>query len=282
MNRTDAIQIRHSDRTYNGLRIDHPSIEAIRNSIASERPLLKDVDKPLIKIIDNDNSGGQLGTYGFIKGARQFLVMAASDSSAAHVQAGYMLEQTILDVTCNGLHTCWLGGTFSRGPFSDAMGDCGGRKVIIVVPIGHIAPKRRFSERMMRRIVKADHRKPFETLFSFEPGLASCPAADIVARKALEAVRLAPSSSNSQPWRAKVSFANNKADSKIDSKSANKHDAVEVVVDFSCKSSGQFAPVDMGIAYSHFTTVLDSSAVPWRVENTENPMALRFFLTIRG
>lgn len=254
MDIAEAIAQRHSCRTYNGLRLDKPTVENLEAAVGRLVPLFEAVSRPVIKFVDCDDAGGKLGTYGFITGARQFIAMAVAPGIEEHVQAGYMFEQLVLEITGMGLGSCWLGGTFRQGPFGAAMGDCGGRSVEIVSPVGHATPKMRFAERMMRRAVKSDRRKPFAQLFD---GIGE----NTVAGKALEAVRLAPSSSNSQPWRAKAE---------------RKGDVTEV--SFSCISANRFSGIDMGIAYCHFTSMLDHLRISWRYDRSAGPLALRFLV----
>ena len=127
--------------------------------------------------------------------------------------------------------------------------------VSIVIPVGYGAADHRFTERIMRRICQADIRKPFAQLFE---GI-SAPPPQLIERLitgetavsevsfddsvsvALECVRRAPSSSNSQPWRAK----------------ANRDIKGHLTgVTFSCATYNRFSAIDMGIAYCHFIKVL--------------------------
>lgn len=260
MNIIEIMRRRDSCRTYNGLRLDKSAITSLEDEIRVLPRLFEDVASPEIRVIDNDGAEGKLGTYGFITGARQFLAMASGKTRAEQVQAGFMFEALILKATGMGLATCWLGGTFRRGAFSEAFGTLGeGMEISIVSPVGHPTPKRRFAERMMRRMVKADRRKPFADLFR---GVAE----DTPIGRVLEAVRLAPSSSNSQPWRCTVSGGGDAGDGKEG----------QVTVEFSCAASGRFAPVDMGIAYCHFLLASRQEKLDWEIEDASNPLGLRF------
>lgn len=253
----NAIPLRKSSRTYNGLRIDHNALAELERIIGNLNPLLPDVPEPVIKIIDNDSVDGRLGTYGVISGARQYFVMASEQSCQAQVQAGYMFEQLILAATALGLDTCWLGGTFRRGRFAQVMADYPDLKVSIVSPTGHSTPKMRFAERLMRKVEKADHRKPFRQLFS---GVSKDSAVGAV----LEAVRLAPSSTNSQPWRAVVE--------KVDG---------NLIVSFSCSTSNRFSAIDMGIGYAHFMIASAAKGFQWAILNPDSPLSLKFRLEKR-
>lgn len=251
---SEAIILRRSCRTYNGLRLDRLNVDRIETAISGLSPLFPDVDRPVIRLVDTDNAPRSLGTYGFISGARQFLAMAVGDSVVRKVQAGFMFEELILAVTGMGLATCWLGGTFRRGPFSDAMGmSLGDRQVMIVSPVGHPTPKARLAERLIRRVENADHRRPFNSLFN---GVRE----DTSLGKVLQAVRRAPSSTNSQPWRANVQTGSDGRQ----------------VVEFSCVTDNQFSSFDMGIAYSHFMLASAEENLRWTVDPASSPFGLRF------
>lgn len=252
----EIIRRRQSCRTYNGLRLDKATIAALEEEIKALPRLFEDVAVPEIRVVDHDDAEGRLGTYGFITGARQFLVMASGKSQAEQVQAGFMFEALVLKATEMNLSTCWLGGTFRRGSFAEAFGNIDhGREISIVSPIGHPTPRRRFAERLMRRVVKADHRKPFARLFQ-----GASP--DSPLGMALEAVRLAPSSSNSQPWRCVVTGGEGSG---------------EETVTFSCAASGRFSAIDMGIAYCHFLLASRREGLDWEIAPSSSGMpALEF------
>lgn len=267
---------RQSCRTYNGLHIDKASIKLIQEKIAHLPRLFDDVATPDIRLVDNDEVEGRLGTYGFIMGARQFLVMASGKSVVEKIQAGFMFEALILEITAMGLSTCWLGGTFRRGLFADVCGQFDGDKeVIIVSPVGHPTDKRRFAERMMRRFVKADVRKSFDTLFRVSEvdvdnsnnklvrkniSLSS----DSSLRRVLETVRIAPSSSNSQPWRASIEMHTN-------------NDGVgSTEVTFNCTTNNRFSAIDMGIAYCHFLYASRQENLNWEIERNTDSVEMRF------
>lgn len=244
----DAIEKRHSSRTFNGLRLDSSSIAKINEAIERLTPLFPDVPQPIIRLVDAGDVSGKLGTYGFINGARQFLVMAVGDTEAEKIQAGYMFEQLILAATAAGLDTCWLGGTFRRSIFEKALGDTPGRELCIVSPIGHATQQRRFAERMIRSVARSGHRHSFSKLF---PGIDPASPAGAL----LEAVRIAPSSSNSQPWRA----TNNSAE-----------------ITFTSATNNRFTPFDMGIAYAHFVIAASAAGIHVSFDGSAPSLSLTF------
>jgi hypothetical protein len=141
-----------------------------------------------------------LGTYGFIRGATAFIVGAVGRGQRDLEDFGHTMERAILAATGLGLGTCWLGGSFTRSRFARAVEARADEIVPAVAAVGAADPG---SERgMLRAAMGARVRLPWERLF-FEGDFSAPLAAERAGPlgPALEAVRLAPSASNKQPWR---------------------------------------------------------------------------------
>ena len=143
----------------------------------------------------------RLGTYGFIKGATGFIAGAVRRAPKDLEDYGYLLEEVILCATGIGLGTCWLGGTFTRSTFVSRFGGLRrGETMPAVVSTGYIGDDG--SERIRAREEGNRRFPPAELFFEGRWG-EPLPAATRGAalRRALEAVRMAPSATNKQPWR---------------------------------------------------------------------------------
>eukprot|EP00727_Mastigamoeba_balamuthi_P011875 m51a1_g731 hypothetical protein (963) ;mRNA; f:476050-480116 len=144
----------------------------------------------------------KLGTYGFISGARSV------------EDFGVVFERVVLEATRMGLCTCWLGGTFSEAAFRRAAEEAGvvfgpGDKVFVACPLGFPTDDNSLLRsvmvgRMLDKESGRTSRLPYDRLF-FD--LKSGSPLDVAAlgsaalREAAEAVRVAPSACNMQPWR---------------------------------------------------------------------------------
>lgn len=271
MNITDAIAQRHSWRTYNGLALDSDTharlTEAIGRATDFSRTLFESitdvegrpltVTAPEIRLVSDDSLNGATGTYGFIKGARQFLILACGTTYADRIAGAAAFERLILDATAMGLDTCWLGGTFSRKRFDAVARIPEDMKIVAVSPVGHRTPSTRFAERMARAMVGAARRKPFDRLFT---GIDTGAPDSRELTGILEAVRLAPSSGNCQPWRADVSASNRR---------------VEL---YNATSNG-FTCLDMGIALCHFITASDAAGIRWQTSLTTGEGRVTFIMS---
>ncbi len=198
----EVMEARHSVRNYENRRLSDSDREKVLELTRQcTNPFGVDVS---IHYLEKDASGQQekLGTYGTIKGASSFLGLSVLPGENALLAAGYQFEQLVLDLTAEGFGTVWLAGTFSRGPFAKSMGITDRELFPAISPVGYPAKKKHLMESLMRAGLKANHRKPWKELFfdgSWEKPLTEEAAGKY--RKALEMLRIAPSATNSQPWR---------------------------------------------------------------------------------
>ncbi len=200
----ELIQQRKSCRSYARGKTDPAVLKSLRlyiDGVNAQSPRgirfaliggnIKDAPQPL-----------KLGTYGIITGAEHFLAGAMKKESNEEPQFGYLFEKIVLRATDLGLGTCWLGGTFSRSDFGKSLELEENEFIPIVSPAGVKSERTRILDKVMRAGAGSDKRKPWNELF-FENGVSS-PLTEAAAgeyKTPLEAVRLAPSASNKQPWR---------------------------------------------------------------------------------
>lgn len=198
----ETIRQRYSVRTYDS----HPVNETIRQNILSYAVSLTNPLGPhtRFQFIETNSSqrGEKLGTYGFIHGATLYLGSTIVDEPGAMEALGYEFEQLILYMTSLGLGTCWLGGTFNRSAFANAMDIRAGELFPILSPVGYPAARKRLGEDFFRKTLKVNQRKPWDKLFfseDFSTPLSHDNAGNY--QYPLEMLRLAPSAVNGQPWR---------------------------------------------------------------------------------
>jgi len=201
-----------------------------------------------------------LGTYGFIKGARLYLLGAVKDAPGAMEDLGYCMEKIILKATSLGLGTCWLGGTFKRAAFARKMSLDTGELLPAITPVGHPVNKTTSADRLTRLAAKSKKRKPWSEVF-FGPG-GKAPLTDNEAKRyhdPLEAVRLGPSASNRQPWRIIKDEAGKFHLFLKESKLFNR-----------ILGKIRLQNLDMGIAMCHFAMVAREQDLPgsWKIDPT--------------
>ena len=199
----DLIHRRYSCRTYLERPISVADRDRLTDFMATKTsgPLGSQARFGLIAATPDDAGAlRRLGTYGFIKGATGYLVGAVRAGPKDLEDFGYLLEEIMLHATGLGLGTCWLGGTFTRSSFTSRFGGVErGESIPAVVSTGYIGDD---GTGRIREREEGSRRFPAEELFfegRFGEPLRSERAGGYAA--ALEAVRMAPSATNKQPWR---------------------------------------------------------------------------------
>ena len=143
----------------------------------------------------------QLGTYGTIKGAKDFLAITVKDQPYAMEAIGYQFENLVLYATDMGIGTVWLAGTFKRKDFINAIEIGEDDLFPCICPLGYPAQKQSFLEKITKASLGSKKRKDWDKLFFLDDFTKVLTKADAgIYEDALEMLRLAPSATNSQPW----------------------------------------------------------------------------------
>lgn len=228
MNIIEAMKERRSVRSFNGKPLSAEMVEDLKKAIEESYTLFG--GKITIRLKSFDIEGDfRPSTYGVIKGASDFFLMAIGEGEDSDLTAGFQFEQIVLKAWQMGLGTCWIAGTYKGSQFDEKEKWPEGESLKIICPVG-VAEKPRLMEKMMRLSIGANNRKPFASLF-FEDDFSKPIKPDSKFGEALEMMRLAPSSTNSQPWRVLV-----------------KDDKVM----FYYKPKYPITVIDMGIGICHF------------------------------
>ncbi|MDE6288008.1 MAG: hypothetical protein K2M00_04395 [Muribaculaceae bacterium] len=206
----EAIERRCSTRTFTD---DTPPRDEIA-TLCSAHSCLRPVDPALV-------GEGRVGSYGFISGRPDYVAVVTGDPFKAGIEG----EKLVIELTRRGLGTCWLGATFNRKLVESVVKPGSDERVAAIIAVGHAAPRRRVLEKMGRMVMRSASRKKLEDLI-----IAGTPAPYL--KEALEALRIAPSATNCQPWR----LAFNPIGS----------------IDVYGTPSDSFMKLDVGIGVSHF------------------------------
>lgn len=169
------------------------------------------------------------GTYGVVSGATDYFLIGLGDDELSALSAGFRFEQVVLRAWQLGLGTCWIGGTFKGGSFDRGQSWPSGVRLGLISPVGQPARKS-LREKFTRFAMRCDSRQPFGSMF-FDGDFDTPLSSESTFGEALAMLRLAPSSVNSQPWRALVSGNS---------------------VHFYCKRNNSFSVIDTGIGICHF------------------------------
>ena len=202
---SELVRKRFSCRTYRPEPITDIHLSELEAFIASSitNPFGSEIRIKLVSAKKDDSQALRgFGTYGFIKDPAGFIIGSCQDNPGTLLDFGFTLESIILKATDLGIGTCWLGGTFKKSRFERAMDLQHGESIPSVISIGYPANSQAWMDRASRLYAGADQRLPWKDLFfsqSFGISLSMEKAGSY--QEPLEAVRLAPSASNRQPWR---------------------------------------------------------------------------------
>lgn len=173
--------------------------------------------------------GYRPSTYGMIRGAEYFFLIAMGNDEASALSAGFLFEQVVLRAWQLGLGCCWIAATFKGSDFDRGRRWPDGEELKIICPVG-VASRPSLRDKLARAALGSKRRKPFDKIF-FCGDFNHSPADDNRYCEALQMLRLAPSSTNSQPWRALVDGD---------------------TVHFYCRPHGKLSVLDCGIGICHF------------------------------
>ncbi|MBE5803881.1 MAG: hypothetical protein E7316_05155 [Clostridiales bacterium] len=181
----EAIPSRYSCRSYDGApsTADWASLSyaAARYTLPGARLLLHTVSPDIF-------TGIVLG-YGKITGCTTVAVLAASIGEPhSRIHAGVLGEAFCLEAAALGLGTCWVAGTYKRKQLDLPL--LADESVLAIIAVG--VPARAAS-------APGHRRKPLDRLCHDDPN--TWPGE---LRRAAEAVQLAPSALNLQPWEMRV------------------------------------------------------------------------------
>ena len=203
-----AVRERKSVRSYEERALNNKDRERIKEWIAeitetteSSEPFSAPMRIRLLTVAKGTDTE-KLGTYGVIRGVKEFLAVTVKNTENAPETVGYHFERLVLAATSIGLGTCWLAGTFNREQFAEVLDVKDDEIFPIVCPIGYPQNKQTIINRVFRKASKSDQRKDWNELF-FENEFGTPLSKEHAGEYAfpLEMLRLAPSAANRQPWR---------------------------------------------------------------------------------
>ncbi len=202
MNIIEAMKERRSVRSYNGEHLAPETIAELRK--AAEEATSPFGGHVTIRLKSFDLKGAfKPSTYGMISGATEFFLLGIAGDKASALTAGFRFEDVVLRAWQMGLGTCWIAATFKGTDFERGETWPDGEELRIICPVG-VAAKPSIKEKVTRLALGSKNRKPFDKLF-FDGNFDTPLEPESPFGMSLEMMRLAPSSTNSQPWRALMS-----------------------------------------------------------------------------
>jgi len=175
--------------------------------------------------------------------APHFIIATSQEKPMFMINMGFRMEQMILFAAGQGLGTCWIGGLFTEQRISAFLGLEKGERVIALTPLGY--PDASSYGRTIHSIVHlgapgSRRRKPLEQIAFGSQWGSPLETQDSGLLEVLECTRLAPSWTNSQPWR----FLADKNEIIAVADAKNKLSSI--------RDGKHYYRLDVGIAMSHF------------------------------
>jgi nitroreductase len=192
----NVIATRRSIRTFKKQGFNEAEIEKIeeiiKQNLVVETPYKSKIIPNFINQVSAESE--KIGTYGFVKNAAAFIAGSIDNELTQIIDFGFVLELIVLQLYELNIGSVWLGGTFNRSTVRKYLTT--DKLVPAVLAIGH-PDDQSFGEKAIRMVVKASNRKSLTEIIS----LVGVTSISNKLEKVFEALRLAPSGSNQQPWR---------------------------------------------------------------------------------
>jgi nitroreductase len=248
----DAIFLRHSHRKYSG-EVPKDEVTGRIEKVCNNFRPFPGARAVLVKDSGKDVFRGAVGELFYKVKETPYYIVFIGNMNAPNVQAvmGYLGEGIILEATALGLNTCWVGGFYRREGVMKQIELNDGETILGITPIGYSkddADRVGVSSKQYRR------RKSLEDLV-----LSGEIDSEDWIRTALEAVRIAPSAANRQPWRFEV------GNGSIDILSNSKRRDLRIS-----------RRLDCGIAMLHFELGARSQGVHGSWEFLEHPRVAKY------
>ncbi len=209
MNLSEMIDKRKSVRSFGDDPVSAEVLEKLEAFIADAKPLYPEI-KVDIRVAEKENV-----RFYFPWKSRQLLAVFSENKPGYLENVGFILQQVDLYLQSLGIGTCWLG----LGKLRSLEDAPNGLDFVILMAFGHTKPD------FLRTSAAQFKRKSMEEI------------SDICDRR-LEPARLAPSSTNSQPWY--FAHEGDMIHAYRDTTGEHRH-----------KMLGYMNRIDMGIALSH-------------------------------
>lgn len=274
MTRLEAMAARVSTRSFDGRPLEEKQVEALKASLAlrQSEPSLSGRRVRLTLACPNLGSAPlKMGTYGLVSGVSAFIVPAVECGEMAMVDLGWAVEAAILDATALGISSCWIGGLFNRSAAAEFVRAYDNEIVPALIALGHPAARRSLQDRIVTGMAKSRSRRSLGELVrvmdewaggptaargGHQPGAANTEFYGEPLRRCLEAVRIAPSASNKQPWRFVLSH-----------KGKSEVLTIGLYLDEdrlynNALGEAKMQHIDMGIAMRHFADAARETGLP--------------------
>lgn len=192
MNLMDALYKRKSVRKYLNKQLPAEVFEEMQNIIQTAERLYPEIPMNIHIVKEGEKihkiSSGFIGSYGKIE-APHYLVVTSEEKEGYLENIGFTLENVVLQLTEMNIGTCWIGGSINKSLLKNIITIEEKQFPVIVLSFGtpekeeDLKPKTpdSYKRKALKDIIKGDLNSDWTYI--------------------MNAVRVAPSAVNFQPWR---------------------------------------------------------------------------------
>ncbi|MFW6190606.1 MAG: nitroreductase family protein [Candidatus Bipolaricaulota bacterium] len=188
-----AIKKRRSVRNYPGESLSTDELDRVEYLLGEAGEFQEDKSVSAYLIRDGngfqDNISGLIADYGKVE-APHYLLLSSRETEGTLVEIGYRYEFVTLALTEMGVGTCWIGKGFSDEDIRKSVELPVEHTARALIAFGPVADRK-------LEVIEEPNRKELSAFII--DGKAETVSRDVL--EVVEALRRAPSSINSQPWR---------------------------------------------------------------------------------
>lgn len=179
MDLLEAINLRHSVRSYTDKKIDGETLDQLKTTVDecnSENGL-----NIQLCLNEPEAFSGLLAKYGRFKNVKNYIALVGKKDDRLEEKAGYYGEKIVIKAQQLGLNTCWVAATYDKGKSIAKVKP--GEKLLMVITVGYGE-----TNGVTRKT------KPIEKLCSVKGNMPDW------FKKGMEATQLAPTAMNQQKF----------------------------------------------------------------------------------
>lgn len=249
MSNIELMKKRISTRKFKEEKISESDIESIMQYAANVKPLFSDI-KWSIQITDKTEViKGMISAVGkmyYKVFSPNYILLSSEISEKSNENIGYVGQQIVLKLTELGIGSCWIGAPIKKSSFEKNFDINSNERYVIMIAIGY--PLEKFSEVQKRPRISSEEIFVGDNINGKE--------------KVLDALRIAPSAVNSQPW---IVYGDN--------------DKWDIYIKYKSGLFGSMLKrmnkIDIGIGFSHLILALDEMKIDYKISYKKSPLKIK-------
>lgn len=203
----ESILSRSSIRRYALEKPDDAIISEYKNSLKNVSGLNPDIAFfcPIFPYSKDDLKSKSLGAFGRIFSAPYFLAPHIISGQESLLDLGFRTEKIVLDLWSNGLGSCYIGCVHHQKRVIELLGLDPKAKIISMIAFGIPAVDqfKYLYQKISQAFTRSAERLPLSALF-LDDSYLKLSEKEFLVSKIIEAGRVSPSATNSQPWRFRI------------------------------------------------------------------------------